>query len=93
MFTLPLIPPLLSPTFLGTSTALPFTKAFLFPFCPLMLPPEDPPPVLVNTLLIVPFSGQLLVVPDSRPLPAPVEEDSINLTIPATPQLDQPPCY
>lgn len=88
MFPLPLIPPLL-----GTSTALPFTKAFLFPFCPLTLPPEDPPPVLVNTLLIVPFSGQLLVVPDSRPLPAPVEEDSINLTIPAPPQLDQPPCY
>jgi len=67
-----------------------FNRASLYPFCPPMLLPEDPPPALVHALPVVPFPGQLLAVPNARPLPAPVAEDSDILTIPAPPHLDYP---
>jgi hypothetical protein len=39
---------------------------------------------------IVPFSGQLLDVPGSHPLLAPVTEDSMSIIIPAPPLPDSP---
>ncbi len=76
-----------------TSCLLMFSSASLYPYCPLQLPPGDPLPVLINALPVVPFLDGLLVVPSSRPLPAPVAEDSMILTIPAPPHCHRPPCY
>ena len=65
-------------------------SASFIPCCPLTLLPGDPPPVLMYTFPIVPFSGELLDVPVSHPLSAPETEDSMKLIIPAPPLRDRP---
>ena len=79
---------LLSSSFSSSSLLLLFSKASRYPCCPLTLLPRDPPPVLMYAFPIVPFSGELLDVPDSHPLSAPETEDSMNLIIPAPPLRD-----
>jgi len=75
---------------LGSLIPIFLTTASRYPCCPLTLLPGDPPPVLANALSVVPFSKELLWMPDSHPLSASVTEDSVYSTIPAPPHFRLP---
>ncbi len=60
------------------------------PWCSLTRAPGNPPPVLANPIPSVPLLGRSVVVPESRPLSAPVTEDSELITIPAPPHCAAP---
>ena len=76
---------LIFPSLLLSLIFLLFTTASRYPCCPLTLFPGDPPPVLDEALSVVPFSKELVWLPDSHPLSATVTEDSVGPTIPAPP--------
>ena len=78
---------------LSSLTFLLLKTASRYPYCPLTLFPGDPPPVLVETLSIVPFSKELSWMPDTRPLSASKTEDSMRSTIPAPPHFHLPLGY